>query len=94
MVEPSGNQFKYFGCAAGKGRQGAKTEIEKLDLSTVSCADGVKHCARIVHTLFEEGKDKPFELEMGWLSAETGWEFQAVPKDIIAAAGGASQAGD
>jgi len=23
---------------------------------------------------------------MGWLSAETGWEFQAVPKDIIAAA--------
>ena len=30
MVEPSGNCFKYFGCAAGKGSQAAKTEIEKL----------------------------------------------------------------
>ena len=30
MVEPSGQVFKYFGCAAGKGRQGAKTEIEKV----------------------------------------------------------------
>lgn len=24
MVEPSGQVFKYYGCAAGKGRQGAK----------------------------------------------------------------------
>lgn len=86
MVEPSGNQFKYYGCAAGKGRQGAKTEIEKLDLSSVTCEEGVKICARIVHTLFEEGKDKPFELEMGWLSEGTGWEFQAVPADVVKAA--------
>jgi len=24
MIEPSGQSFKYYGCAAGKGRQGAK----------------------------------------------------------------------
>ena len=83
MVEPSGNQFKYYGCAAGKGRQGAKTEIEKLDLSTVTCAEGVKICAKIIHTLFEEGKDKPFELEVGWMSEDTGWKFEAVPGDVV-----------
>jgi 20S proteasome subunit alpha 7 len=30
MIEPSGNAFRYYGCAAGKGAQAAKTELEKL----------------------------------------------------------------
>jgi 20S proteasome subunit alpha 7 len=30
MVEPSGVVLRYFGCAAGKGANAAKTEIEKL----------------------------------------------------------------
>jgi 20S proteasome subunit alpha 7 len=30
MVEPSGLAFRYFGCAAGKGAQAAKTELEKI----------------------------------------------------------------
>jgi 20S proteasome subunit alpha 7 len=30
MMEPSGVCFRYFGCAAGKGAQAAKTELEKL----------------------------------------------------------------
>lgn len=30
MVEPSGVQFRYFACAAGKGAQAAKTELEKI----------------------------------------------------------------
>ena len=30
MTEPSGASFRYFGCAAGKGAQAAKTELEKV----------------------------------------------------------------
>ncbi|GMI61162.1 hypothetical protein ScalyP_jg8729 [Parmales sp. scaly parma] len=85
QIDASCTVFKYFGCAAGKGRQGAKTEIEKLDLTKLTCAEGVKTVAKIIHTLHEEGKDKPFELEMGWLTEANGWEFVQVPKETIAA---------
>ena len=30
MLEPSGLCFRYFGCAAGKGANAAKTEVEKI----------------------------------------------------------------
>lgn len=42
MVEPSGNAFRYHGCAAGKGAQAAKTELEKVlaKFSTGTGADG------------------------------------------------------
>ena len=89
MVEPSGVSYEYFGCAAGKGRQPAKTELEKLIVNksptdeTLNSRDGVKQLARIIHSLHEEGKDKPFELEMSWLCEETGWIHKGVPRDYI-----------
>lgn len=30
LIDPSGLGYKYFGCAAGKGAQAAKTELEKI----------------------------------------------------------------
>ena len=30
MVDPSGLCYRYYGCAAGKGAQAAKTEVEKI----------------------------------------------------------------
>jgi 20S proteasome subunit alpha 7 len=30
MIEPSGLVFRYYGCAAGKGTNAAKTELEKV----------------------------------------------------------------
>lgn len=89
MVEPSGVSYQYFGCAAGKGRQPAKTELEKLALNSANTEDnitvreGVKQLARIIHVLHEEGKDKPFELEMSWLCEESGWVHKGVPRDYI-----------
>lgn len=89
MVEPSGVSYQYFGCAAGKGRQPAKTELEKLALNSASpeenitVREGVKQLARIIHVLHEEGKDKPFELEMSWLCEESGWVHKGVPRDYI-----------
>ena len=89
MVEPSGVSYQYFGCAAGKGRQPARTELEKLNLNkpdqaeVIDVREGVKQLARIIYLLHEEGKDKPFELEMSWLCEESGWEHKGVPRDFI-----------
>lgn len=79
MIEPNGVQYRYFGCALGKGRMGAKTEIEKLDLQNITVRQALKEVAKIIHTLHDEGKDKPFELELSWLCAESGWAHAHVP---------------
>nr|GEY39346.1 proteasome subunit alpha type-3 [Tanacetum cinerariifolium] len=47
MVEPSGVSYRYFGAAIGKGRQAAKTEIEKLKLSEMTCRQGVIEVAKM-----------------------------------------------
>mmetsp|Transcript_51601 Transcript_51601/g.117466 ORF Transcript_51601/g.117466 Transcript_51601/m.117466 type:complete len:261 (-) Transcript_51601:37-819(-) len=79
MIEPNGVQYRYYGCALGKGRMGAKTEIEKLDFATITCREALKQIAKIIHTLHDEGKDKPFELELSWLCVESGWKHEFVP---------------
>lgn len=49
MVEPSGVCFKHFGCAAGKGAQAAKTELEKVigraGENGITCREAVKQLA-------------------------------------------------
>jgi len=82
-IEPSGVTFKYFGYAAGKGKQAGKTEIEKLPLNTISCRDALKEIAKILLVLHDEAKDKSFELEMSWISSETNWRYQLVPQELI-----------
>jgi 20S proteasome subunit alpha 7 len=37
----------YFGCAVGKAKQAAKTEIEKLKLPDMTCKELVKEAARM-----------------------------------------------
>mmetsp|Transcript_21859 Transcript_21859/g.45539 ORF Transcript_21859/g.45539 Transcript_21859/m.45539 type:complete len:254 (+) Transcript_21859:99-860(+) len=67
MIEPSGVSYRYYGCSAGKGRQGAKTELEKLDLETITCEEGLKQAVKIICQMRDEGKDKPMEIEAGWV---------------------------
>jgi 20S proteasome subunit alpha 7 len=91
MVEPNGAAYSYFGVATGKGRQAAKTELEKLNLHKEPCssADAVKHIAKILTMLHQENKDnegKALEVEISWICEETGWKHAGVPKDTIAAA--------
>ncbi|CAG8680698.1 64_t:CDS:2 [Acaulospora morrowiae] len=83
MVEPSGVYWGYHGCAIGKGKQVAKTEIEKLQLSEMSVLDAVKEAARIIYTVHDEAKDKDFELELSWVS-EGNKRHQFVPSDLAA----------
>jgi 20S proteasome subunit alpha 7 len=70
----SHNEQGYYGAATGKGRQSAKSELEKLDLASGSLTleQGVKEAARIIYVAHEDSKDKEFELEMTWISAVDG----------------------
>jgi len=87
MIEPNGVAYGYYACAAGKGRQPAKTELEKLDLhkTPINCEDAIKQICRIIYMLHDEAKDKAFVLELSQISEKTGWKHQGVPKDQIAA---------
>ena len=38
---------RFFGTAVGKGRQGAKTDIERLDLQELTCKAAVKEIAKM-----------------------------------------------
>jgi 20S proteasome subunit alpha 7 len=51
MIEPSGLALRYYACSAGKGTQAAKTELEKLIVSSgengISCRDAVKELTKM-----------------------------------------------
>jgi len=82
MIEPSGVSYGYFACAIGKGRQAARTELEKLKLHEITCREAVNEIARVIHSVHDEVKDKQFELELSWICDESKQVYQLVPKDI------------
>eukprot|EP00968_Pinguiococcus_pyrenoidosus_P025356 scaffold5937_cov275-Pinguiococcus_pyrenoidosus.AAC.11 len=83
MLEPSGQAFRYFGCATGKGRQAAKTEVERLPLNEITADEAVRQIAKIYYTLYDDAKDKPFTLDMQWITEQTNWKAQAVPATVV-----------
>merc|ERR1712062_291968 len=70
-LEPSGVSYGYWGCAAGKAKSNAKTELEKLKASEMNCAEPVKESAKIIYMVHDEVKDKMFELELSWVTKDT-----------------------
>ncbi|KAG7449334.1 20S proteasome subunit [Guyanagaster necrorhizus] len=83
VVEPSGVFYGYHGAAVGKGRQLAKTELEKLDLASISMRQAVLDAARIIYLVHDDAKEKEFELEMSWIGDETNGLHLPVPKDLF-----------
>ncbi|XP_059062522.1 proteasome subunit alpha type-3-like [Achroia grisella] len=82
MLDPSGVSFSYFGCAVGKAKQAAKTEIEKLKLGDLTVKELVREAARIIYLVHDELKDKQFELELSWVSEATKGRHEMVPKEL------------
>jgi len=82
-IDPSGQCYEFVGMGAGKGRQAAKTEIEKLDLANLSSRDGLFHAAKIIETLHDDAKDKPYELEMSWICPETEMKHKLVSRELV-----------
>ncbi|KAK6362707.1 hypothetical protein TWF730_000163 [Orbilia blumenaviensis] len=99
MIEPSGMYWGYFGAATGKGRQAAKSEIEKLNLTDLTLLQGVKEAARIIYVAHDDNKDKEFEIEMTWITKDSqtataaatgsrgmvwnGWVHEDVPRELL-----------
>ena len=92
MLEPNGASYQYYGVATGKGKQVAKTELEKLNLHKepkMELKDAVNQVAKILTLLHKENKDtdgKPMELELSWICEATKWRHVAIPKETVAAA--------
>lgn len=82
-VARSADAQGYRGCAAGKGRQTARTEIEKLNLDSLSVEQAVYEAARIIYLAHDEAKDKDFELEVSWIGPATDNEHRLVPQPIF-----------
>jgi len=83
LVEPSGVYFGYNGAAVGKGRQLAKTELEKLKFSELTTREAVYELARIIYLVHDDAKDKDFELEMTWIGEESENKHVPVPEDLL-----------
>ncbi|TRY63330.1 hypothetical protein TCAL_00444 [Tigriopus californicus] len=81
-VEPSGVSYGYWGCAAGKAKQAAKTEIEKLKVQELSCQDLIKEAAKIIYMVHDEVKDKMFELELSWVTEATNGLHERVSQTV------------
>jgi len=86
MIDPSGVYNGYLGCAVGKAKQAAKTEMEKIKFSDMTCAELIKEAAKIIYTVHDSVKDKSFELELSWVGEHTNGLHQKVPQDIHQAA--------
>lgn len=81
-IDPSGISWGYFGCAIGKAKQAAKTEMEKINFKEKTIAELVKEAAKIIYIVHDEVKDKNFELELSWVGTATGGKHELVPPKI------------
>jgi len=86
-IEPSGLVYKYKGTAIGKGRQIARTEIEKLidskeSTANMTCKEALERVAKIIHKVHDE-KDRDFELECSWICPESDYMHSPVPRELL-----------
>jgi len=83
MIDPSGIYNGYFGCAIGKAKQAAKTEMEKVKFQDMNCMELIREAAKIIYIVHDEVKDKAFELELSWIGENTKGIHQRVPENIF-----------
>lgn len=82
MIDPSGLALGYYGCAVGKAKQSAKTEIEKLKLSELTARQLASEASKIIYQVHDELKDKEFKLELSWVGQDTEGLHKLVPPHI------------
>jgi 20S proteasome subunit alpha 7 len=64
----------------------AKTELEKIDFKKITCREAIKEVARIIYKFHDDIKEKDFEVELSWVSEESGRKHQFVPEELRAEA--------
>jgi 20S proteasome subunit alpha 7 len=92
LAEPSGDVARYFGAAAGKGARVARTEIEKGRFADKTVAEALPSVLKILHSVHDAAKDKPFEPEVVWVTAASGWAASRVPQAAVDAASAEARA--
>ena len=85
-LDSAGNSYEYYGHAFGKGRQVAKTELEKLDLAEMTCDAFIPHAARILLLAHEDSKDKDMIMEIAYMGNLTNWRLEQVSSARMAEA--------
>lgn len=86
LIQPSGVVHKYFASAIGKHKQAAKSELEKINFTEITCREAVKKIAAIIYKLHDDIKEKAFELEMTWICDESDRKHTRIPADLLAEA--------
>ncbi|KAJ6636361.1 Proteasome subunit alpha type-3 [Pseudolycoriella hygida] len=81
MIEPSGSSYGYSGCATGKAKQAAKTEIEKLKLADMDIEELITQAGKIIYQVHDELKDKLFKMELSWVCELSDGLHQIVPDE-------------
>jgi 20S proteasome subunit alpha 7 len=92
QIDPSGTSYRFFATAIGKGKNGAKSQLEKLDLSTLTAREAVVEAAKVLYMQHDPAKDKPIELEISWVCDESNRTHQLVPPALHAEAEAAAKA--
>jgi len=85
-LEPSGLVTKVFATAIGRQKQGATSELEKIDFTTITVKEAVNEIARIIYKLHDSIKDKELEVEMSWICDASDRKVSDVPKELREAA--------
>ena len=91
-LDPSGTSYRFFATAIGKGKNGAKSQLEKLDLTTLTAREAVTEAAKVIYSQHDPSKDKAIEIELSWVCDETNRMHQLVPPALHAEAEAAAKA--
>lgn len=83
-IEPSGVSFGYFGCATGKAKQAAQTEIEKINLSNMTTRELLNEGAKVIYRVNEDSTDSDtkFKLELSWVGKDTKGIHEMCPLNL------------
>lgn len=91
-IDTSGVSHRFFATSMGKGKNGAKSALEKLNLETLTCREAVTEAAKILYAQHDPSKDKPMELELSWVCDATNKLHVLIPPELKAEAETAAKA--
>jgi len=87
MADPSGVCWRYKAIAIGKTRQAAKTELEKVEVGSLSVQQGIKECVKVVHAVRDENQaHKQFVIDVSHVGATTDNRHKFIPDQVKTAA--------
>merc|ERR1712037_461667 len=72
-----------LGLRRRQGEVCPKTELEKIKMTEMTCAELIKEAAKIIYQVHDEVKDKMFELELSWVGEFTDGVHKRVPEDVL-----------